>query len=72
MRLPNLILLKNKSFWIPGDLTAMNMNTMKLNFQKFNSKINMNNGIGVKIHSREIIYSNTLMMKAPSNCINHF
>ncbi|SFF46868.1 glycoside hydrolase family 97 protein [Flavobacterium xueshanense] len=57
----------NKVFWIPGDFDS---NEYEYNETKFsdidNSKINMNNGIGVKSIPGKYMVQTPLMMKAPS------
>jgi hypothetical protein len=57
----------NKVFWIPGDFDS---NEYEYNETKFseidNSKINMNNGIGVKSIPGKSMVQTPLMMKAPS------
>ncbi|CAH0335565.1 Glucan 1,4-alpha-glucosidase SusB [Flavobacterium sp. CECT 9288] len=57
----------NKVFWIPGDFDS---NEYEYNETKFseidNSKINMNNGIGVKSIPGKYTVQTPLMMKAPS------
>jgi hypothetical protein len=57
----------NKVFWIPGDFDS---NEYEYNETKFseidNSKINMNNGIGVKSIPGKYMIQTPLMMKAPS------
>ncbi|MBB1194700.1 glycoside hydrolase family 97 protein [Flavobacterium sp. SOK18b] len=57
----------NKVFWIPGDFDS---NEYEYNETKFseidNSKINMNNGIGVKSIPGKFMVQTPLMMKAPS------
>jgi len=56
-----------KVFWIPGDFDS---NEYEYNETKFseidNSKINMNNGIGVKSIPGKYMVQTPLMMKAPS------
>ncbi|MFV8379580.1 glycoside hydrolase family 97 protein [Flavobacterium sp. LB3R33] len=57
----------NKVFWLPGDFDS---NEYEYNETKFseidNSKINMNNGIGVKSIPGKHMVQTPLMMKAPS------
>lgn len=57
----------NKVFWIPGDFDS---NEYEYNETKFseidNSKINMNNGIGVKSIPGKYMVQTPLIMKAPS------
>ena len=57
----------NKVFWLPGDLDS---NEYEYNETKFseidNSKINMNNGIGVKSIPGKYTVQTPLMMKSPS------
>ncbi|WP_035674651.1 glycoside hydrolase family 97 protein [Flavobacterium sp. 83] len=57
----------NKVFWIPGDFDS---NEYEYNETKFseidNSKINMNNGIGVKTIPGKYTVQTPLMMKSPS------
>lgn len=57
----------NKVFWIPGDFDS---NEYEYNETKFseidNTKINMNNGIGVKSIPGKYMVQTPLMMKAPS------
>lgn len=57
----------NKVFWIPGDFDS---NEYEYNETKFsdidNSKINMNNGIGVKSIPGKYMVQSPLMMKSPS------
>jgi hypothetical protein len=57
----------NKVFWIPGDFDS---NEYEYNETKFsdidNSKINMNNGIGVKSIPGKYSVQTPLMMKSPS------
>ncbi|MFV8361331.1 glycoside hydrolase family 97 protein [Flavobacterium sp. LS1P3] len=57
----------NKVFWVPGDFDS---NEYEYNETKFsdidNSKINMNNGIGVKSIPGKYMVQTPLMMKAPS------
>ena len=57
----------NKVFWLPGDFDS---NEYEYNETKFseidNSKINMNNGIGVKSIPGKYMVQTPLMMKAPS------
>lgn len=57
----------NKVFWLPGDFDS---NEYEYNETKFseidNSKINMNNGIGVKSIPGKYTVQTPLMMKAPS------
>ncbi|WP_158728563.1 MULTISPECIES: glycoside hydrolase family 97 protein [unclassified Flavobacterium] len=57
----------NKVFWIPGDFDS---NEYEYNETKFseidNSKINLNNGIGVKSIPGKYMVQTPLMMKAPS------
>ena len=57
----------NKVFWIPGDFDS---NEYEYNETKFseidNSKINMNNGIGVKSIPGKYTVQSPLMMKSPS------
>ena len=57
----------NKVFWIPGDYDS---NEYEYNETKFseidNSKINMNNGIGVKSIPGKYMVQTPLMMKGPS------
>ena len=57
----------NKVFWIPGDFDS---NEYEYNETKLseidNSKINMNNGIGVKSIPGKYVVQSPLMMKSPS------
>jgi hypothetical protein len=57
----------NKVFWLPGDFDS---NEYEYNETKFsdidNSKINMNNGIGVKSIPGKYTVQTPLMMKSPS------
>ena len=57
----------NKVFWIPGDFDS---NEYEYNETKFseidNSKINMNNGIGVKSIPGKYTVQSPLMMKSPA------
>jgi hypothetical protein len=57
----------NKVFWLPGDFDS---NEYEYNETKFseidNSKINMNNGIGVKSIPGKYTIQTPLMMKSPS------
>ncbi len=57
----------NKVFWIPGDFDSNEYEYNETRFSEIdNSKINMNNGIGVKSIPGKYTVQTPLMMKAPS------
>lgn len=57
----------NKVFWLPGDFDSNEYEYNETRFSEIdNSKINMNNGIGVKSIPGKYTVQTPLMMKAPS------
>ncbi|MBC5863329.1 glycoside hydrolase family 97 protein [Flavobacterium turcicum] len=57
----------NKVFWLPGDFDSNEYEYNETRFSEIdNSKINMNNGIGVKSIPGKYTLQTPLMMKAPS------
>lgn len=57
----------NKVFWLPGDFDSNEYEYNETRFSEIdNSKINMNNGIGVKSIPGRYTVQTPLMMKAPS------
>nr|WP_315167346.1 glycoside hydrolase family 97 protein [uncultured Flavobacterium sp.] len=57
----------NKVFWLPGDFDSNEYEYNETNLSEIdNSKINMNNGIGVKSIPGRYMVQTPLMMKSPS------
>jgi hypothetical protein len=57
----------NKVFWLPGDFDSQEYVYSETNFSEIdNSKLNLNNGIGVKSISGKYTVQSPLMMKSPS------
>ncbi len=57
----------NKVFWIPGDFDSQEYVYNETKFSEIdNSKLNLNNGIGLKSISGKNVIQSPLMMKSPS------
>jgi hypothetical protein len=57
----------NKVFWLPGDFDSQEYVYSETKFSEIdNSKLNLNNGIGVKSISGQYTVQSPLMMKSPS------
>ena len=57
----------NKVFWLPGDFDSQEYVYNETKFSEIdNSKLNLNNGIGVKSIAGKYIVQSPLMMKSPS------
>lgn len=57
----------NKVFWIPGDFDSQEYVYNETKFSEIdNSKLNLNNGIGLKTISGKNVIQSPLMMKSPS------
>jgi hypothetical protein len=57
----------NKVFWLPGDFDSQEYVYSETKFSEIdNSKLNLNNGIGVKSIAGQYVVQSPLMMKSPS------